>query len=546
MFTSTIYSSSTDDVQKQMLWTPIDCCMGTTLTESGLLQRTKTEVELYTAVSTWTTGIGNQGDDGTKCTIELRSATSNVGNNNNNDNDVSMMVPLTLSGIVDTTKQSIHYRHRTTFPFQMTITTHRIVFIRDVPSTSTKVPTDSSIDNNNNDNNNNNQLVGKRREARYIHMSNVFSINTETSYFKSPKIILSTAIGELILAFYKGTNQSINPTKVRDECHTYIMNSYQRKQWDIDDEHETQKIIQRKMITNHKVGVDAIISASQQRHAHAKQVTDRVFDIQTGSDKNKKNQETNLETFLQEATELVQVIHKYVATLDRSITNNTNNNDPSDDTEKLVHMLQDMGMTSILNKTNYHNKRKKTTKNDPEDDVYYDTMARQIVDLIQPKLQRQAVPMITLTDVYCMYNRSRGTQLISPQDLLYAVERFQYLHLNLSLLTFPNSGLKVVQDPTRTNVNTLTNTFLSMCKDNEQEYHNEQQKTINVSSTTTTNVKLHYYGSITALSVSQKCGIPTVLALEQLQMVEQENGSLVRDETLEVVRFYPNIFFSAS
>lgn len=535
-------------------WTPMDCCIGAALTESGLLQRTPTEVELYTAVSTRINGAGAESDqadltgsgESSKCTIELRA--TDCGSDTSNPSLLSM-VPLTMDGNVDSTKQPMHYRDRTTFPFQITITTHRIVFFRDRNSSS---------------------LGKKTREARYIHMSNVFNISTETFYFKSPKIILSTSMGELVFAFIKGSQfgsssngAQANPVKLRDEIFSSMMNSYAQKQWDIDDTMEKQRLMQRKMITTTKVGVDAILSHSQQRHEHAQRIADRAFEksgnnpntnglLKVKHNKNSSSSSDNLETFLMEATELVHVIQKYVATLDRSVSNHES--DDGDDTDKLVHMLQDMGMTSILNKSN-NTKRRKNNINDNSDTYYYDTIARQVVDLIRPKLQRQAVPMITLTDVYCMYNRSRGTQLISPEDLLLAMERLDLLQLNLSLLTFPSSGLKVVQDPTRTNLTALTETFLRMCQQNEDEYNHTENRLQEQHTAKRRSTK--YYGYITALSVSQQCHIPTILAYEQLQMVEQNDAGdldgnigvstccskLVRDETLEVIRFYPNVFF---
>jgi ESCRT-II complex subunit VPS36 len=466
-----IQSNEGDD--DSVYWSPYNCLIGASLTESGLLQRSAaTEVEIYTTIVPTVSP---------PC-IELRSTPESR----------EMMVPLTMSGTVDR-KDPKQFRDRTSFPFQIIVTTHRIVLVRD---------------------------TRKSREARYLHLSNVFSISTESNYFKSSKIILSTAIGELFIAFKK--HPDVNPTKLRDECYTQLMNSFEKKQWDIDDQQQTQKDLQRKMITNRKVGVDAILSASQQRHAHAAQITNRAFESSattpsTGTGGKNQKKKDDLDTFLQEATELVQIIHKYVATLDRSVASSSNNN--SSDTDQLVNMLQDMGMTSILNKADLKKRRTKNSSNGGSSslDVYYDTMARQIVDLIRPKLQQQKVPIMTLTDVYCLYNRSRGTHLISPDDLVAAVERLSDLpHLGVAYVTFPNSGLKVLQDASRTDPTTLTNTFLSLCE--------------------------RHGGYITVLTVSQFCNISSVLAMEQLQMIEQRQV-LVRDETLEAIRFYPNRFF---
>ena len=46
--------------------------------------------------------------------------------------------------------------------------------------------------------------------------------------------------------------------------------------------------------------------------------------------------------------------------------------------------------------------------------------------------------MMTLTDVYCLYNRARGTELISPDDLLEACELFSKLRLGLHIREFPS------------------------------------------------------------------------------------------------------------
>lgn len=37
--------------------------------------------------------------------------------------------------------------------------------------------------------------------------------------------------------------------------------------------------------------------------------------------------------------------------------------------------------------------------------------------------------MITLSDVYCLYNRARGTELVSPDDLLEAAQLLNKLKI---------------------------------------------------------------------------------------------------------------------
>lgn len=51
-----------------------------------------------------------------------------------------------------------------------------------------------------------------------------------------------------------------------------------------------------------------------------------------------------------------------------------------------------------------------------------------------------------MVDLYCMYNRARGTDLISPEDLLIACEKLnQMTESKIIMRTFAKSGVKVIQ-----------------------------------------------------------------------------------------------------
>jgi hypothetical protein len=66
--------------------------------------------------------------------------------------------------------------------------THRIVFWKTLLVADDK--------NNNNNKGGEGGAQRRRRIARNLHLSNVFAIETKTPYFKSPKIMLSTSLGE--------------------------------------------------------------------------------------------------------------------------------------------------------------------------------------------------------------------------------------------------------------------------------------------------------------------------------------------------------------
>ena len=49
---------------------------------------------------------------------------------------------------------------------------------------------------------------------------------------------------------------------------------------------------------------------------------------------------------------------------------------------------------------------------------------------------------MTLTDVYCLFNRARGTELVSPDDLLNACQLFDQFDSRMKLRRF-DSGVVV-------------------------------------------------------------------------------------------------------
>ena len=75
--------------------------------------------------------------------------------------------------------------------------------------------------------------------------------------------------------------------------------------------------------------------------------------------------------------------------------------------------------------------------------AYHRELAKQIATFLKVPFQRVAV--ITLADVYCLYNRARGTDMVSPDDVAVACRLFDSSDaFPMGLKTFP-SGVSVVQ-----------------------------------------------------------------------------------------------------
>lgn len=116
---------------------------------------------------------------------------------------------------------------------------------------------------------------------------------------------------------------------------------------------------------------------------------------------------------------------------------------------------------------------------------------------------------MSLADVYCRVNRARGLELLSPEDLL---EACKLLIGPIKLRQFP-SGAMVLQ------------------LDNHDDELVSQETAELVEKST----------SISADELARVVGISLLLANERLLTAERL-GKLCRDESIEGLRFYPNLF----
>eukprot|EP00911_Craspedida_sp_UC1_P001735 UC1_evm1s1322 len=147
--------------------------------------------------------------------------------------------------------------------------------------------------------------------------------------------------------------------------------------------------------------------------------------------------------------------------------------------------------------------------------AYHRELARELAGFLLAPLER-AHGRLALGDVYCIYNRARGSQLISPDDLVLACRQFDKLGLPLTLREYP-SGVLIVQRRDDESDEVVIEKLLSLIKER---------------------------GALTASSLASINKISAVLAKEQLLAAERA-GALCRDETIEGLAFFPNIFAAA-
>lgn len=234
--------------------------------------------------------------------------------------------------------------------------------------------------------------------------------------------------------------------------------------------------------------------------------------------KDKGSNKEDIDSFLREATELIKVIQKYSVTIEReraaaSTTDKRGDASAGKDTEKLVGMMENMGMTSALSAKQ-------------SGSVYHKQLARQLADFLRhnDKLTK-AGGMMTLTDVYCLFNRARGTNMISPEDLLKALDLMKELNLGVSKRSFA-SGVMVIQDDAFDD-EVMAKKLAELAT---SSFTAPLQKNVEPS-----------IGGITVMDVCRAFKTSALLANEQLLSAEQM-GWLCRDSTIEGVRFFPNLF----
>ncbi|XP_073086004.1 vacuolar protein-sorting-associated protein 36 isoform X3 [Manis javanica] len=124
--------------------------------------------------------------------------------------------------------------------------------------------------------------------------------------------------------------------------------------------------------------------------------------------------------------------------------------------------------------------------------------------------------IMSLTEVYCLVNRARGMELLSPEDLVNACKMLEALKLPLRLRVF-DSGVMVI----------------------ELQSHREEEMVASALETVSEK------GSLTSEEFAKLVGMSVLLAKERLLLAEKM-GHLCRDDSVEGLRFYPNLFMTQS
>lgn len=216
---------------------------------------------------------------------------------------------------------------------------------------------------------------------------------------------------------------------------------------------------------------------------------------------------TDLDALMFRAREAIAVVQRYASyTAGEEERDDTLSDTTSQVAEKneMETIMQNIGIVSPVTKFSAGRK-------------YHEQLARQMADLLlqQGRIDRLG-GMITLTDLYCLFNRARGTELVSPDDLLKAATLSKKLNLGLKLRVF-DSGVKVLQADSHSE-EVVGQRILSLCS--EARFSE---------------------AGVQASDLALQLNISLLVAKEQLLMAEN-NRFVCRDESTEGLFFFPNLF----
>lgn len=229
-----------------------------------------------------------------------------------------------------------------------------------------------------------------------------------------------------------------------------------------------------------------------------------IMGIERSIQQKQKVTDSNITQSFQDLSKLIEKAKEMVA-LSKTIATKIKDKQgdiTEDETVKFKSYLLSMGIPNPV-----------TRETHGTGDKYYSELAKELAKALHNPL-KESGGIMTLTDVYCRVNRARGMELMSPEDLLNACEMLELLRLPMRLKTF-DSGVMVLQ----------------------LQSHDEEQI---IKDTTKT---VEEKESMTAEELSQNAGISVILAKERLLLTEKVGG-VCRDETVEGLRFYPNLFLT--
>ncbi|XP_049850317.1 vacuolar protein-sorting-associated protein 36-like [Schistocerca gregaria] len=231
----------------------------------------------------------------------------------------------------------------------------------------------------------------------------------------------------------------------------------------------------------------------------------------------------SLDSLFEKAAEMTAIANKFASDF---VVNNLGKNE---DFEFQYQVMQKMGIRNPVTSHRYG-----------DWDLYYDELAREIdeflaknvftqendlyLNFLDSRLSEELAKQpsnkslhidrqfITLTDLYCLLNRARGTALVSPDELLEACKRLKKLNLRASLIEMTGNLMAIVSSKYDGKV--MLQEIATLLEES---------------------------GPMTAMQFSIFQCVPLPIS-KHLLLEAEKNELACRDESLEGLLFWKNIF----
>lgn len=255
------------------------------------------------------------------------------------------------------------------------------------------------------------------QEGRTIALDLVLVTNVEhipSTFTKSAKILINLAkapptkpqgpavlekAGYIRLSFRKGG---------QPECLKLLREALSTKQWE-------------------KSGVTPSTKGALKMRSGIMGIERGIEKKQRETDKEVNEAFKDLDALIDKAKDMVGLVNKFAAKMEEKKGSLS-----EDETIQFKAYLLSVGIANPVTKETHGS-----------GSAYHKELSKELTKFLDKPLQ-ECGGMMSLSDVYCRFNRARGMELVSPEDVVNACNQFEALSLPLRLRRF-ESGVLVVQ-----------------------------------------------------------------------------------------------------
>ncbi|PPD67101.1 hypothetical protein GOBAR_DD36017 [Gossypium barbadense] len=356
------------------------------------------------------------------------------------------------------------------------LTTHRLIWL---PSLSASTPTSASA-------------------IPLAAISHIFSSKKSLkSVFHSPRIRFQVLVSSDVTAVIRG----------KGDCDGFLVkfwDSWRARAWEATETSDSGSASASGSGAATGTGGGLYSSDGSVRMVGVAGILRKEQEMWESTDKSLQDAFQDLNALMSKAKEMVMLAEKMRQKLlsgTSSQTSGTNDEDMGSK-EEMQDWLLSVGIISPVTK-------------ESAGALYHQQLSRQLADFVRIPLER-AGGMINLIDAYCLFNRARGTELISPDDMLQACSLWEKFDVPVMLRKF-DSGVMVIQNKS----------------------HSDEEVFARIKSLVTKPEAL--LTGISPTDAAMTLGIAPAMAKEHLLTAESK-GLLCRDISPDGFRFYINLF----